>query len=117
MGQVTTSADQLFDELVALSERITYKAAYIALVGPADRWYPRRVREVVRIVEQSKEMTIGDVTIRLDALVVNEKPPNEPSAPHFRGKSYTLTQWRAAFGKWGVRRPSAAATMAATAQR
>ena len=105
MSAMAMPADELFDELVALHERITYKAAYIALVGPVDDWYPRRVREVVRIVERSKEMTIGDVTIRLDALVVNEKAPNEPSAPHFRGKSYTRTQWRSAFREWGVRRP------------
>ena len=105
MSVVATSADQLFDELVALQERITYKAAYHSLIGPVERWYPRRVREVVRIIEQSKEMTIGEVTIGLDALVVNDKAPNEPSAPHFRGKSYTRTQWRAAFGSWGVRRP------------
>ncbi len=105
MSAISTSADQLFDELVRLQKRITYKAAYVALIGPVDRWFPRRVREVVRVVEQSNERTIGAVTIRLDALVVNAKAPNEPSEPHFRGKSYTRTQWRSVFGGWGVRRP------------
>ena len=105
MSTLLTSADQLFDDLVNSQERITYKAAYIALIGPVEKWSPRRVREVVRIVERSKEITIDKVAIRLDALVVNDKAPNEPSAPHFRGKSYTRTQWRSAFGAWGVRRP------------
>ena len=100
-----TPADRLFDELVCRQERITYKAAYIALIGPVDTWYPNRVREVVRIVEQSKQIAVGDLTIRLDALVVNEEAPNEPSEPHFREKRYTRTQWRSVFGSWGLRRP------------
>jgi hypothetical protein len=100
-----TPADRLLDELVGRQERITYKAAYLTLIGPADGWNPSRVREVVRVVERSKQISVGDVTIRLDGLVVNEKAPNEPSEPHFRGKPYTRTQWRAVFGSWGVRRP------------
>jgi hypothetical protein len=105
MRAVQTLADRLLDELVCRQERITYKAAYITLIGPVDGWYPSRVREVVRIVEQSKQISIADLTIRLDALVVNEKAPNEPSLPHFKGKGYTRTQWQLVFGSWGVRRP------------
>src|SRR5262245_46383526 len=91
-------ADRLFDDLVQHQERIPCKAAYITLIGPVTKWYPRRAAEIVRIIEQAKEMTVGGLTIRLDALVVNEKAPNEPSDPHFVGKSYTRSQWRAVFG-------------------
>jgi hypothetical protein len=100
------TADELFDDLIRSRERITYKAAYIALIGPApDHWFMNHARAVARAVENSKPVNVDVLSIRLDALVVNDKAPNEPSEPHFKTKEYTKNQWRSVFGSWGVRRP------------
>src|SRR4051812_24583648 len=106
VGHPPAPADLLLDELVRCRERITYKAAYLALVGRAPRaWYRNHVTAVVRVVERSRQVVVDGLPIRLDALVVNEKSPNEPSEPHFAGKPYTRTEWQAVFSTWGVRRP------------
>jgi hypothetical protein len=106
MGTTQSPADRLLDDLVVARDRITYKAAYIALIGPPPaHWYHNHVAQIVRVVERSKQVTVDGLTIRLDALVVQDKAPNEPSERHFQGKAYDRRRWQAAFGCWGVRRP------------
>jgi hypothetical protein len=98
------TVDRLFDELLGRRERITCKAAYAALIGPPpEPWLPRHGEEVARVAARSRDVTVGGLPIRLDALIVLFKSA-EPADPHFKNKRYTRAQWRAVFGEWIVRR-------------
>ena len=95
-------ADQLFQRLVRDRRKISYIGAYEILVGHRPQPWRNRVHcpQVIAVAQQSATQVIQGLTVQLDALIVNEKGNQEPSAGHFEHHNYTREQWRQVFGDW-----------------
>src|SRR6266404_422766 len=96
------SPQDLFDHLIAQRENATYSKAYAALFGKKpQRWSQAYAAQVVSLAAAAGQRTFNGRDIGLDSLIVS-KDSGEPSAGHFRGRSYDILWWRQTFGSWPI---------------
>ncbi len=97
----TVGADDLFGHLLQHRERISFGAAYRALLGASGR--PWRavidVPLVLRAARGTATRRVQDIEIGLDALIVNKKT-KKPGSGHFKERPYAEDTWLAHFAAW-----------------
>lgn len=98
------AADQLFQQLLNERRKISYINAYERLLGnrPNPWLNIPHCREVLAVAQQSRPRVIGEVTVQLDALIVNQNGNQEPSEGFFTNRGFTRERWREIFGAWPV---------------
>ena len=93
----------LFEHLVTNEEVMLYQDAARVLGGapPPHRTYAVR-NQVSRIANVGPWRSIGILTVRLDALLMDDRT-GQPSPSHFSAHhSYSVQTWMSVFGDWSI---------------
>lgn len=93
-------AQSLLAALVEERRVISYSAAYRHIVGPYNTWLNAvHSPEVIRLACKTTPRRVGNLTIRLDALIVGIQT-RRPARGHFVNAAYSEVDWIQTFGTW-----------------
>lgn len=97
---VVLASEALFDHLLSRRETISYRSAYRAMLGPTDdpRWSLRHVPMVLQVARETGTRAVGNMNIRLESLIVNNKT-RRPASGRMRDGHYAEA-WIEHFGGW-----------------